>query len=57
MAVWQWKDDYISRRYFRVEADSEEEAKAAKKLGNYDEEWEVDFFLYDEVEKIHKIED
>lgn len=57
MPVYEWTEDYISRRKFRVEADTEEEALMARIQGNADDEWEVDFWSHSLVNDITKVED
>jgi hypothetical protein len=57
MATWMFVMEYIDKREVRIEADTEDEARAKMDSGEFEDEHTVDFFAYNLVRELHKESD
>ena len=54
MATWLFVMEYIDKREIRIEASTEDEARAKMDCGDFESEDTVDFFAYNLVKDLHK---
>ena len=54
MATWMFVMDYVDRREVRIDAETEEEARAKMDSGDFESEDTVDFYANELVRDLHK---
>tara|TARA_R100001086_G_scaffold209999_1_gene125880 strand:+ start:24 stop:215 length:192 start_codon:yes stop_codon:yes gene_type:complete len=57
MAVWEWVEEFIDRRVCSVEADTEDEARAKMRDGDWLSETTVDFYSNELIEDLKLAEE
>jgi hypothetical protein len=55
--IWEWCEAFQSNRTMRVEAETEEEARAKMKSGEWLDEHEFDFFALTLLKDLARVED